>query len=138
MIKTNIVIKRPAEDSLKKFKFIRRAESYLKVISVKGLIAGVCILAATISVVIYSHSKTSFETSSDNSVDNNNILTQTVDIPDENLPSDNYIWPGRPGEPKYIKIDSIGAAGYIVKVGVDQYRQITSPTNIYMAGWFVQ
>lgn len=41
-------------------------------------------------------------------------------------------------EPKYLRLPSINAEGFIQKVGVDQNRQIAVPTNIHLAGWFTE
>jgi LPXTG-site transpeptidase (sortase) family protein len=40
-------------------------------------------------------------------------------------------------QPRMIKISSIGAEGYIQKVGVNKNGQMAAPTNIYFGGWFV-
>jgi len=39
-------------------------------------------------------------------------------------------------QPKYLRLPTIHAEGYIQAVGVDQHRQIAVPTNINLAGWF--
>lgn len=41
-------------------------------------------------------------------------------------------------QPKYIRLPSIGAGGYIQAVGMDQNNQVAVPTNIHLAGWFVK
>jgi LPXTG-site transpeptidase (sortase) family protein len=40
-------------------------------------------------------------------------------------------------EPAYISLPSIKAQGYIQKVGIDQYSHMAVPTNIHLAGWYV-
>jgi LPXTG-site transpeptidase (sortase) family protein len=49
---------------------------------------------------------------------------------------DTYASTAGPDEPKYIKIDSIRAEGFIMKVGVDQRKEVGVPDNIYLGGWF--
>ncbi len=39
-------------------------------------------------------------------------------------------------QPKYLRLPTIRAEGYIQAVGVDQHHQIAVPTNIHLAGWF--
>jgi LPXTG-site transpeptidase (sortase) family protein len=40
-------------------------------------------------------------------------------------------------EPAYISLPTIKAQGYIQKVGIDQYGHMAVPTNIHLAGWYV-
>lgn len=63
-------------------------------------------------------------------------ITYSTDTPDENKPHKDYKWQGAANTPKYMKLDSIGAEGFIQNVGVDQHNQVAVPNNIYMAGWF--
>lgn len=49
-----------------------------------------------------------------------------------------YTYTAGPTEPKYITLPTINGGGYIQKVGVDQNNQIAVPTNIYLAGWYVE
>jgi LPXTG-site transpeptidase (sortase) family protein len=65
------------------------------------------------------------------------VITQSTDAPDEKKPDDGYKWRGAPNDPKYIKLPTIGAEGFIQNVGVDQNKQIAVPGNIHIAGWFV-
>jgi LPXTG-site transpeptidase (sortase) family protein len=39
-------------------------------------------------------------------------------------------------EPKYLRLPSLKAEGFVEKVGIDQHRQVAVPTNIHLAGWF--
>lgn len=71
--------------------------------------------------------------------DTNDVVVVTTDSPDETLPNQQtYRWEGKQDEPKLIKIPSIGVLGFIQKMGVDQFEQVASPTNIHLAGWFIQ
>ncbi len=65
------------------------------------------------------------------------ILTYSTDTPDETPPGPNYPWRGQPQDPKKIIIPSLAVDGFIQKVGVDQNQQVTVPSNIHLAGWFV-
>lgn len=67
----------------------------------------------------------------------NTTVTYSTDTPDEDKPGDDFKWWGGRNDPKYIRIPSIKAEGYIQNVGVDQKKQIAVPNNIHMAGWFV-
>lgn len=51
-------------------------------------------------------------------------------------PPHEYQWTGLPAEPKYIDLPSIGARGYIQKVGITEKQEIGAPSNIHFAGWF--
>ena len=52
--------------------------------------------------------------------------------PDKNT----YQWKGVANDPKLIIMPTIGAEGFIQKVGTDQNKQIAVPNNIHLAGWF--
>lgn len=66
-----------------------------------------------------------------------NVITHSTDTPDETKPAENsYEWRGGPDDPKYIKLPTINAEGFIQNVGVDQNKQVAVPNNIHMAGWF--
>jgi LPXTG-site transpeptidase (sortase) family protein len=65
------------------------------------------------------------------------VVIYSTDRPVESKPASSYQWPGAPDDPKSIAIASIGLEGYIQQVGVDQHREIATPSNIHMAGWFV-
>jgi LPXTG-site transpeptidase (sortase) family protein len=64
------------------------------------------------------------------------VITSSIDTPDETKPAKDYEWKGAPGDPKYIKLPTINAEGFMQVVGVDQNNQVAVPTNIHMAGWF--
>lgn len=71
--------------------------------------------------------------------DDSGTVIYTTDKPEENkLGVNDYDWQGKDDEPRYINLPTIGAAGYIQKVGVDQNKQVSAPTNISLAGWFVE
>lgn len=66
------------------------------------------------------------------------VITYSTDRPVEEKPATDYQWRGAAEDPKYIAISSIDAEGYVQSVGVDQHREIATPNNIHMAGWFVE
>lgn len=65
-------------------------------------------------------------------------LTYSSDKPDETPPKkacENYTVPAT--EPRKIELPSLGVAGCIQKVGIDQHNAITAPSNLHVAGWYV-
>lgn len=66
------------------------------------------------------------------------VITYSADKPEEEKPDKNtYKWYGYSEDPKYITLPSIGAEGFIQKVGVDQRKEVAVPSNIHIGGWFV-
>lgn len=64
-------------------------------------------------------------------------IVHSADDPDETPLTDeceSYQVPTN--EPRKIEITSIGVAGCIQRVGIDQHNQIAVPTNIHLAGWY--
>lgn len=64
------------------------------------------------------------------------VVTESTDDPSEE-PLDDYVWQGGPTDPKYIELASINAGGFIQKVGVDQRQEVGVPSNVGLAGWFI-
>jgi LPXTG-site transpeptidase (sortase) family protein len=62
------------------------------------------------------------------------IVVESVEIPEENEPKEFYV---PPDLPKYITIPSINVRGYIQSVGIDQDGLIAVPTNVHLAGWYI-
>ena len=63
--------------------------------------------------------------------------TFSTSTPDETkVDKQTHEWVGLDTEPKYIYLPTIGAEGFIQKVGVDQNKQVAVPNNIHFAGWF--
>lgn len=63
------------------------------------------------------------------------VVTTSTDTPDETpITSDDYHVPA--DHPRQILIPSIGAKGFIQRVGVDQNNAVAVPTNVHLAGWF--
>jgi len=66
------------------------------------------------------------------------VVTKTLTSPSTVQPTANtYKSTAGPDEPSYISLPTIGTAGYIQKVGVDQYDQMAAPTNVHLAGWYI-
>jgi sortase (surface protein transpeptidase) len=108
-------------------KFVSFSTNHKKLI----FLAVLLILLATIVIGFLANSKDS------NVVAAPEIVTQSTDNPSEE-PLDDYVWSGRPTEPKYIEIPSIGAGGFIQKVSIDQRKEVGVPSNINLAGWFIK
>lgn len=66
------------------------------------------------------------------------LINYSVEVPEEELPSDNYKWQGSELDPKSINISSINLNGYILNVGIDQNNEVAVPPNVHLAGWFVE
>jgi hypothetical protein len=67
-----------------------------------------------------------------------NVVAYSTDKPGE-VPVDPsaYISTAGPNEPKYITLPTIGAQGFIQKMGIDQNNQVAAPNNVNLAGWYV-
>jgi LPXTG-site transpeptidase (sortase) family protein len=66
------------------------------------------------------------------------IVTYSTETPSENKPADCEPFRSGSAEPKKIVIAGLGIDGCIQKVGVDkENNRIAVPTNIHVAGWFV-
>jgi LPXTG-site transpeptidase (sortase) family protein len=66
------------------------------------------------------------------------VISATTDTPSEApLTKDTYASTAAPNEPKYINLPSIQAGGFIQKMGIDQNMQIAAPSNVNLAGWYV-
>ena len=59
------------------------------------------------------------------------------DKPSEVVPNNTYKWPGNSADPMQISIPSLSTEGYIQKVGIDANGQMAVPSNVHMAGWYV-
>jgi LPXTG-site transpeptidase (sortase) family protein len=66
------------------------------------------------------------------------IVTHTTTKPSEApVVQASYVSTAGPTEPVYIDLPTIGIGGYIEKMGIDQNNDIAAPTNINLAGWYV-
>ena len=64
----------------------------------------------------------------------NEVVTHSVDRPSEKEPEDFEV----PADiPKRIYLKDLMKDGYIQMVGIDQYDQVAVPSNVHMAGWYV-
>lgn len=64
-------------------------------------------------------------------------VTHSTDKPDETPPHCDDDYQVLLNEPRKIDIPSIGVSGCIQKVGIDQNNAIAVPTNIHLAGWYI-
>ncbi len=66
------------------------------------------------------------------------VVTHSTTTPDSTpVTRSSYAWQGKAADPKYITLPSIHAEGFLQQVGVDQNSQIAVPSNVHLAGWFV-
>lgn len=65
-------------------------------------------------------------------------VTYSVEKPDRTPIPGAFNWHGSADDPKFITLPRITASGYIQKMGVDQHKEVATPTNIHFAGWFAQ
>ncbi len=66
------------------------------------------------------------------------VLTHTTDKPSEApVAAATYTSTAGPTEPKFINLPTIGASGFIQKMGIDQNNQVAAPNNVNLAGWYV-
>jgi sortase (surface protein transpeptidase) len=65
------------------------------------------------------------------------VVTHSSDNPSEAPVTKAYVSTAVGDEPKYLRLPSINAGGYIIKVGIDQNSQVASPGNVNFAGWYV-
>lgn len=66
------------------------------------------------------------------------VITRSTDNPDESKSrAKAYDWKGVPQDPKRIIIPKTNTDAYIQQVGVDQNKAVAVPSNIHLAGWFV-
>lgn len=74
-----------------------------------------------------------------NPVISTEVVTYSTDTPDETPPGDNCAdYTVADEQPRAIELPSLGVSGCIQRVGVDQNNAIAVPTNIHVAGWFVE
>lgn len=65
------------------------------------------------------------------------VVTTSTDHPSEAAVTvSTYHSTATGDQPKYLRLPTIQAQGFVQAVGVDQHRQIAVPTNIHLAGWF--
>ena len=66
------------------------------------------------------------------------VVTRTTDSPSESKSAaQSYGWKGAAADPKKIIMPSIGVDAFIQNMGVDQHKEVAAPSNIHLAGWFV-
>jgi len=65
------------------------------------------------------------------------VVTYSTSTPDESPPPKASEYKVAADQPKTIIIPSLNIEAYIQKVGVDQHGDVSVPSNINFAGWFV-
>lgn len=89
-------------------------------------------------IVVLADNKSNNTANKDSTQDSTTeIIKYSTDTPSTERPGKDFIWKGKPNEPKKILIPDIDVDAYIQKVGVDQRDEVAVPNNLYMAGWFV-
>lgn len=71
------------------------------------------------------------------STKNDQVITYSTNRPDETPVNSCDNFNTKVGIPKQILIPSVNIDGCIQRVGVDQNKAIAVPSNIHVAGWFV-
>ncbi len=96
------------------------------------IIGGVVLLLITVGVGWWVYSQR------DKLPPPSEVITHSTDKPSEQpVPVATTTYNVAPDDPKAIYLPSIGAEGLIQKMGIDQHNQIAVPTNINLAGWYV-
>lgn len=77
-------------------------------------------------------------TNNPNPVVSTQIVTHSTDSPDETKPTEACAsYKAAAQNPERISIPSLQVEGCIESVGIDQHGAVAVPTNIHVAGWFV-
>lgn len=67
-----------------------------------------------------------------------NVVRYSTDTPSEQpATSVTYHSTATGTEPQYIKLPTISVEGYIQAVGLDQHGAVVAPSNIHLAGWYI-
>lgn len=100
------------------------------------LLVIVLFAVATLVLLLFFTSRKNDKNNSDidGIIDPGEIVTTSVAKPEETDPAE---FPVAYDMPKRILIPSIGVEGFIQRVGVDQNYQIAVPSNVHLAGWYV-
>lgn len=107
-----------------------------------SLVAWILVLLAGLGLVGYAgwqYFQKFQATNNPNPTISRETVTFSTDRPDETKLAeacDSYQVPA--GTPRSISLPSIGADGCIEPVGIDQFGAVAVPTNIHLAGWFVE
>jgi sortase (surface protein transpeptidase) len=104
---------------------------------IRIIVVGVLLAVVTGTFVYLNLFKREQKTLNDNVVNKDeryDVVTDSVGIPSESQPTEFYV---PPDLPKYITIPSIGVRGYIQSVGIDKKGLIAVPTNVHIAGWYI-
>lgn len=93
----------------------------------------VCIVLALVSLfLLLKEDKRNLST--EQGIYTDGVVTFSVEKPEETEPEEYDV---APDMPKRILIPKITVNGYIQLVGIDQEYNIAVPTNVHLAGWYV-
>jgi LPXTG-site transpeptidase (sortase) family protein len=102
----------------------------------KTLFLGVFLFFVILGIVIFFFflRKEKQPTEIENELKELEVVSESVDIPDESEPKEFYV---PPDLPKIITIPAISVRGYVQSVGIDKEGLIAVPSNVHLAGWYI-
>lgn len=96
------------------------------------ILIGIVVIGITITTIFLFKQKD--KVTEEEPFNPNSIVTESVEEPDESKPKEYNV----PADlPKRIIIPQLSVKGLIQLVGIDQYERIAVPSNIYIAGWYI-
>lgn len=96
------------------------------------IVIGIVVLVITITTIYLFKQKDTV--TQPEPFDPGSIVTESLDQPDESIPKEREV----PADlPKRITIPQLDIVGLIQLVGIDQYGRIAVPSNIHIAGWYI-
>lgn len=111
-------------------KIRERRLTKLQLITILSL---VCIVLALVGLfLLLKEDKRNLAT--EKRIDTDGVITFSVEEPEESEPEEYDV---APDMPKRILIPKITVEGYIQLVGIDQEYNIAVPSNVHLAGWYV-
>lgn len=111
-------------------KIRERRLTKLQLITILSL---VCIVLALVGLfLLLKEDKRNLAT--EKRIDTDGVITFSVEEPEESEPEEYDV---APDMPKRILIPKITVDGYIQLVGIDQEYNIAVPSNVHLAGWYV-
>jgi len=65
------------------------------------------------------------------------VVTSSTNVPDEKKPDISATYNVASDLPRRIIIDNLNVNGFVQQVGLDEQNAISVPSNVHMAGWYV-
>jgi len=120
-------------------KFLRKLKKHLRELLPRTNRQRFILAVAVVFLLLFAAPVLYRMLKSGNSTPEQQVITYSTDNPDESFDNaQTFTWSGGPEDPRRIIIDKIQANGYIQKMGVDQHNKIAAPTNVHLAGWFIE